>query len=133
VAKARPSRGLDLAGPLARYRLELFWSDDDQEFVVTAPQFGSGVSALAETPDAALREMQVVLELIEDYYQEEGRELPTVPAYSGQLRVRMPKSLHAALAARARLEEVSLNTLIVSYLSSCAGRTVRGSVADSGE
>jgi antitoxin HicB len=132
VAKPRPSERLDLAGPLSRYRVELFWSDEDQEFVATAPQFGSGVSALAETPEAALREMQVVLGLIEDYYQEEGRALPAVPAHSGQLRVRMPKSLHATLAARARLEEVSLNTLIVSYLSSCVGRIEGGGDLASG-
>lgn len=121
MAELDPSSALDLGGPISRYRIELFWSKEDQEYVATAPQFGTGVSALAPTPEGALKEMQTVLEMVEDIYREEGRDLPATPDFSGQLRVRMPKSLHAALAARARLEEVSLNTLMVAYLSACTG------------
>ena len=131
MAEVVPLTDLDLAGPISRYRIELFWSDEDREFVATAPQFGTGVSALAPTPERALREIQIVLDMIEDVYREDGHDLPTNPDFSGQLRVRMPKSLHAALAARARLDEVSLNTLIVSYLSSCAGRIEGHGAVDS--
>lgn len=132
MAELDPTKDLDLAGPISRYRIELFWSDEDGEFVATAPQFGTGVSALAPTPERALQEMQIVLEMIEGIYREDGHDLPTTPGFSGQLRVRMPKSLHATLAARARLEEVSLNTLIVSYLSSCVGRIEGGGDLASG-
>lgn len=38
-------------------------------------------------------------------------ELPSPEQYSGQWRMRVPKSLHAALAKRAKLEGVSLNSL----------------------
>jgi antitoxin HicB len=36
---------------------------------------------------------------------------------SGRLVQRLPKSLHARLAARAKMEGVSLNTLIVAMLA----------------
>ena len=40
-----------------------------------------------------------------------------VKPFSGQLRVRMPKSLHAALSQEADDENISLNTYIVTLLS----------------
>lgn len=40
--------------------------------------------------------------------------------YSGNLRVRLPVDLHALLAAQAKEQGVSLNTLIVAYLSGAA-------------
>jgi hypothetical protein len=36
---------------------------------------------------------------------------------SGNLRLRLPKSLHKALADRARSEGVSLNTLMLTFLA----------------
>ena len=43
---------------------------------------------------------------------------PSAPArYSGQWRMRAPKSLHAALASRAKEEGVSLNTLAITLLA----------------
>jgi len=52
-----------------------------------------------------------------------GRPIPE-PAnedYSGQLRVRMPKSLHRALSEKAREEKVSLNQFIIYQLSRGVG------------
>jgi antitoxin HicB len=49
-----------------------------------------------------------------------GRDAPpplTLPRHSGQFRLRVPRSLHAWLAARAELEGVSLGTLIVQLLT----------------
>lgn len=44
--------------------------------------------------------------------------IPSAPSrYSGQWIMRAPKSLHAALAARAKEEGVSLNTLTVTLLA----------------
>jgi len=117
MARAAVPRSGEIASPLSRYRVELFWSEEDQEFVAIAPRFGPGVSALARTPEETLREFELVLEAVEELYRDEGWDLPQEPTYSGQLRVRMPRSLHATLVGRAREEKVSLNTLIVSYLS----------------
>ena len=47
---------------------------------------------------------------------------PSSPALlSGQFRVRMPKSLHARLAARAEKEGVSLNMLVVAAAAQALG------------
>jgi hypothetical protein len=43
--------------------------------------------------------------------------VPTLDTASGNLHVRLPRSLHAALRAEAEAENVSLNQLIVSKLS----------------
>ena len=42
---------------------------------------------------------------------------PTTEDFSGQLRVRMPKSLHRTLSQMAKEENVSLNQLIIHHLS----------------
>jgi predicted HicB family RNase H-like nuclease len=42
-------------------------------------------------------------------------------AHSGQFRVRLPVELHAALAAEAERQGVSLNTLIVALLAGGIG------------
>ncbi|MDA8228660.1 MAG: toxin-antitoxin system HicB family antitoxin [Desulfitobacterium hafniense] len=50
-----------------------------------------------------------------------GRPVPepgkTTSDFSGQLRVRMPKSLHQALSEKAKEENVSLNQFILYQLS----------------
>ena len=60
-----------------------------------------------------------------------GREIPPpsfVPEYaaapevSGRFVTRLPKSLHAALSARAKSEGVSLNTLVLSFIAEGIGR-----------
>ena len=43
--------------------------------------------------------------------------------YSGRILVRMPRSLHAELARRARLEGVSLNHFIITSLARAVGLT----------
>ncbi|MBV8803165.1 MAG: toxin-antitoxin system HicB family antitoxin [Gammaproteobacteria bacterium] len=42
--------------------------------------------------------------------------------FSGQWRIRFPKSLHAALVLRAKQEGVSLNTLTATLLAQCMGQ-----------
>ena len=43
--------------------------------------------------------------------------LEKVSSYSGQLRLRMPKSLHGELSQAAMNEGVSLNTYLISLLA----------------
>lgn len=45
--------------------------------------------------------------------------------YSGQWRLRLPKSLHAALALRAQLEGVSLNMLAATMLAQALGQKLK--------
>lgn len=50
---------------------------------------------------------------------------PARQEYSGRFVVRVPKSLHAALAAEAEAEGVSLNQLVVAKLSMQLANTVK--------
>ena len=55
--------------------------------------------------------------------QESGREIPKPgEAPSGKFIARVPRSIHARLAARAKQEGVSMNALVASFLAECLGR-----------
>lgn len=108
------------------YSFNVFWSQEDQSYIATCPEFPT-ISAFGDTPEQALAEMQIALEMAIETYQEEGWPLPqprTQPTYSGQFRVRMPKSLHSKLATQAEDEGISLNTLVVTYLSQAIGASL---------
>ncbi len=114
------------------YRIELY-PEEDGGFVAAIPDL-PGCVTQAETKEAALT-------LIEDAKAawistaiEQAVTIPTPGAhagsYSGKLNVRLPKSLHRALAVRAEAEGVSLNHLIVYKLTQTMegrdpGRTVK--------
>ena len=109
--------------PIPKYSFKVFWSDEDQAYIATCPDF-PGVSGFGDTTEQALAEAAVSLRLAVETYQEEGWPLPepqAQPSYSGQFRVRLPKSLHAQVVEQATVEGVSLNTVIVTYLSEAVG------------
>ncbi|HHV15198.1 MAG TPA: type II toxin-antitoxin system HicB family antitoxin [Gelria sp.] len=58
---------------------------------------------------------------------ESGRSIPEPQedAYSGQLRVRLPKSLHKTLTEKAREENTSLNQYIVYQLARGVGHSIK--------
>ena len=67
-----------------------------------------------------MSELNTAAEAYFEALEEAGKSLPLpekVIPFSGQLRLRMPKSLHASLSSGAEREGVSLNTYIVSLLS----------------
>jgi predicted RNase H-like HicB family nuclease len=110
-----------------RYSFNVFWHEPDNAYFAICPEF-PGLSASGDTPEEALAEAKIGLQLMIDLYNEEGWALPEVKTqstYSGKFPLRMPKGLHAQLAARAEAEEVSLNTLIVNLLSEDIG-TMQG-------
>ncbi len=100
---------------MQRYSFDIRWSEEDGEYVATCPSF-PGLSALAETEEEALMEAKVALNLFIESYQERGVPLPeanTVQDYSGQIRTRLPKSLHGQAAKAAAEDGISLNQFIV--------------------
>ena len=108
---------------MSKYSFQVFWSDEDREYVALLPEFPH-LNALAPTAEGAVREAQVVLEMVLDHMAEIGETPPepqVLSSFSGQIRVRMPRTLHQKLAGRARMEDVSLNTLIVSLLAEGIG------------
>lgn len=95
------------------------WSDEDEGYIALVPEL-RGLSAFGETATEALQELEIAKEAYLKVFEEDGCDLPEprkLPEFSGQLRLRLPKWLHAELSREADREGVSLNTHIVSLLS----------------
>ena len=102
-----------------KYSIDTIWSDEDEGFIATCKEF-PGLSAFGETRQEALEEAEIALEGFIEVFKEDGCPLPdpeVLQSYSGQTRLRMPKTLHAELSQDAKKEGVSLNTYIVHLLS----------------
>ncbi len=105
-----------------RYPLEIFWSEGDKGFIAEAPDL-PGCSAWGATEANAAREAQRAIAAWLEAAQAADREIPepsvTEPLdrYSGKFVVRVPRSVHARLARKAKQEGVSLNQLVSSVLS----------------
>ena len=104
---------------MSKYAINIVWSDEDQCFIATIPAF-PGLSAHGDTPEEAAAESQIAMEGFIQVFEEDGCELPesqTLESFSGQLRLRLPKSLHADLSLEAKQEGVSLNSYMVYLLT----------------
>ena len=102
-----------------KYSMTTIWSEEDNGFIVTVKEF-PGLSAFGETRSEAIKEAEIALEGFLEVYKEDNRELPApeiAKLFSGQLRVRLPKSLHASLSEEAERDGVSLNSHINRLLS----------------
>lgn len=109
-----------------KYGFSLRWSEEDSGFIATCPDF-PGLSSFGETEDEALSEAKIALGLFVESLGESGDELPVptqVTEYSGQIRFRMPKSLHGSLVQQSNNEGVSLNTWMVTLLSGSNSSTM---------
>jgi len=104
---------------MEKYPISIKWSDEDVGFIATIPGI-QGLSAFGESPDGALSELKVAAEAHFQSLKKAGKPMPVpgkVIPFSGQLRLRMPKSLHAELSQAAEDEGVSLNTYLISLLA----------------
>jgi predicted RNase H-like HicB family nuclease len=102
-----------------KHAVSIKWSDEDNGYIAAIPGI-KALSAFGPTREKALSELNTAAEAYFEALQETGRSLPPqekIISYSGQLRLRMPRSLHSALAGEAEGEGVSLNTHIVALLS----------------
>jgi predicted RNase H-like HicB family nuclease len=107
------------------YSMRVFWSETDRAFIAVCPELNE-LSAFGETYEEAVRELRTAIGLAVEVLKEDGKPVPApspVVEYSGQFRVRMSRSLHAALVAEAEREGLSLNTLVVSRLAESSGST----------
>ena len=110
-------------GDELRYSLRVAWSPEDSAFVAECPEF-EGISALGSSYGEAVSELETALRLGLEAHEEEGWAIPEpimMPRYSGQFRLRVPRSLHGWLVDRAQREGISLNTLVVELLSEARG------------
>jgi antitoxin HicB len=95
----------------------LLWSEEDQCYVVTLPAWQNAQTHGA-TLEEATRNGREVLALLIESAQRHGEPIPDAERrYSGNLRLRLPISMHARLARDAEREGISLNQWIVSKLA----------------
>jgi predicted RNase H-like HicB family nuclease len=107
------------------YSIRIVWSDEEGGYIATSPEF-KDLSAFGASAQEAAAQLESVVLVAVETYRASGWTLPEpkrVHEHSGQLRVRLPKSLHGRLADEAERDGVSLNTLIVTLLSVRAGET----------
>ncbi|MBS0357787.1 MAG: type II toxin-antitoxin system HicB family antitoxin [Proteobacteria bacterium] len=99
-------------------------SEEGGGYLVEFPDL-PGCIADGETPEAALAEAEDALKSWLKTAKKHGDEIPdpsTSIKYSGQWRIRIPKSLHATLVLYAKREGVSLNTFAATLLAKSLGQ-----------
>ena len=104
-----------------KYSINIFWSEEDGCYVATTPDFPY-LSAFGDSQEEAVADAQQAIQMAIESLERDGIPLPEpkfvkIQEYSGQVRLRMPKSLHSELALSAEHEGVSLNTHMVCLLS----------------
>jgi antitoxin HicB len=98
--------------------------EDGGGFLISFPDFSECISD-GETVDEALKNGKQALKATIAALK--AKELP-VPApnsggiASGKFVARVPKTVHAQLATRAKAEGVSLNTLVLTFIAQGLGR-----------
>ena len=97
-------------------------SDEEGDgYLVEFPDL-AGCMSDGDTPEEAMANGRDALEAYLASCKKHGDPAPRPGvSMSGQWRQRVPKSLHARLAARARQEGVSLNTLVTAMIAEGLG------------
>ena len=118
---------------VAGYSQHVAWSPEDNMFVAVCPELDN-LTALGPTEEGAVRELKVAIGLVLEDMDECGEDAPApieYASFSGQFRVRLPRTLHARLANQAQREGVSLNTLVCTLLAEGSSQlTVGGFISD---
>ena len=102
------------------YRMELIPDKDEGGFVVSFPDL-PGCLTSGATYEEAFRNAEDAKHEWLAAALEEGIEIPepdSLEDYSGQFKLRIPKSLHRHLAQQAKREGVSMNQYCLYRLSS---------------
>ena len=101
------------------YRMEIVEDKDEGGFVVSYPDLPGCItcgetveSAINNAVDAKKNWLQTALEENMEIYEPDSLE-----DYSGQFKLRIPRSLHRTLSEHARREGISMNQYCVYLLS----------------
>ncbi|QQS39707.1 MAG: type II toxin-antitoxin system HicB family antitoxin [Acidobacteriota bacterium] len=103
-----------------KYRFQITWSEEDEAYVATVPEF-PGLAVVEADPEKALAEARKVLLLYVESYKEHGERLPSpevARTFSGQVSLRLPKSLHEESVRLASDDGISLNQFLVLSVQS---------------
>lgn len=101
------------------YRMELVFDAEEGGYVVSFPDL-KGCLTVGGTAEEAVKnandaKREWLLAAIEDGY--EIPEPASLDEYSGQFKLRIPKSLHRALAEHSKREGISMNQYCLYLLS----------------
>ena len=101
------------------YKMEILPDTDEGGFVVSFPEL-PGCLSMGETMDEAIAN---ALDARKEWLHanlEEGNEIPlpdSINNYSGQFKLRIPKSLHKSLADHSKAEGISMNQYCLYLLT----------------
>lgn len=101
------------------YRMEIIENKDEGGFVVNFPDL-PGCLTCGETVEEAVENAKDAKRCWLEAALEDGIAIPLpdeTENYSGQFKIRMPKSLHRSLAAHAKREGISMNQYCIYLLS----------------
>lgn len=101
------------------YRMEIVEDKDEGGFIVTYPNLPGCISC-GETIESAVANAIDAKEVWLEAAIEEGIEInepDSLDDYSGQFKLRIPKSLHKSLAEHSQREGISMNQYCVYLLS----------------
>ena len=101
------------------YRMEIIRDSDECGFVASYPDL-PGCITCGETEEEALKNALDAKKAWLEAALEENIEIPepdSLEAYSGQFKLRLPRSLHRALAEHSQREGISMNQYCVYLLA----------------
>lgn len=106
---------------LSKYPFELrpLTKEEGGGYLISYPDFNECI-ADGETIEEAIAEGKNALESVIYALESKGLPVPqpdSYGSYSGKFVQRIPKSLHARLQSRARLEGVSINMLATTFIA----------------
>ncbi len=111
---------------LTQYPFEIrpLTKEEGGGFLISFPDFAECISD-GETPDEAIQNGMDALRETIAALEDMGFPIPEPGkggSYSGKFIQRVPKSLHAHLAIRAKQEGVSMNALVTAFLAESLGK-----------
>lgn len=101
------------------YRLELVEDPDEGGYVALYPDL-PGCLTVGETVEKAIDNARDAKRTWFEAALEDGAEIwepKSLESYSGQFKIRMPRSLHRSLAEHAQREGISMNQYCIYLLS----------------
>lgn len=101
------------------YRMEIIRDSDEGGFVASYPDL-PGCITCGETEEEALKNALDAKKAWLEAALEENIEIPepdSLEAYSGQFKLRLPRSLHRALAEHSQREGISMNQYCMYLLA----------------
>ena len=101
------------------YKIELYPDIEEGGYAVACPEL-PGCLSCGETIEDAIESIEDAKRAWFDAALEEGYSIPEpskLDDYSGQFKIRMPKSLHKKLAEQSKAEGISMNQYCIYLLS----------------